>query len=705
MREVKYIKNLLQKENSYIFAVLIISLCLFIIGFIFSDLHQKKQIERDKLIIAEIVRHAEEASKQIATFFHDIKAATAQIEKEVTQSNLTNAEIRAMITESLKSTKGAFRAGLAFKKDRFNETYPLYSPYYQKSGKNTPNQQISDLYDYTQADPLTLIKEGGEIKEASQSTTPRTFWFHQPLKEGAMWLAPYFGHSANTLLSEFIRPFFSDYDKDYSNGFDGVIFMNLSLSDLSIITSELELENSGYAFILSDKNILVAYPKSDFLGKSLAQIAPQSQLIKVVLEQGENISLSRFIHPTNHKESWLMFSPIASSNYRLGILVWAEEVRAKHNIAPLFPYQEVSLICHIGSGIFLLGALIFSRYKTGIPFQICFILCGILFSVLLIISFDKLEKDPKEIVSNQIYDKENINNLLFKQNQKDLFYQDKIQLSLALESINFSAPSTLALIGKVELFGIEKSLDEPPLFFPLSLETNWEKVSKTSNVWRFNAKIRQPFDYASFPFDKEKIQLSIRLKNEYQSSLFIPHFDSYPQMTPRSLIAINQDNVHLNGWEFSESFFSYFDNDFSTLNYNLIIKRKLAGPFITYLFPLLMVLSLAYFTLLMWTKEPKKLALLGFNLTSVLGRISSLFFILILSHISLREALEAKGIIFLEYYYLASYSLLILVSVSTLLYLSNHKNSLINYKDGFFLKLLYWPYFIIFCILASLYKL
>ncbi|WP_157203872.1 MULTISPECIES: hypothetical protein [unclassified Marinomonas] len=85
-----------------------------------------------------------------------------------------------------------------------------------------------------------------------------------------------------------------------------------------------------------------------------------------------------------------------------------------------------------------------------------------------------------------------------------------------------------------------------------------------------------------------------------------------------------------------------------------------------------------------------------------MARSSSLFFILILSNTSLRNALEAKGIIFLVFYYLACYSLLICVTISSMLYLSNSRNYLIDYQDGLLLKVLYWPYFLLFCIMTTL---
>lgn len=522
-----------------------------------------------------------------------------------------------------------------------------------------------------------------------------------------MWLPPYYGTRAKNWLSEYILPFSSHYDNNLDNGYDGVIFMNFSLSGLSEITSRLNLENSGYAFILSNNDELISYPDPSFLGQSLTDIKAQDKLVKTLLDLRHKGDMTRFIHPISQKEAWLIFKPIKGSDFSLGILVLAEEIRAKFNIGIAFPYNNVSLVCKIAAFIFLIGTLILPSNTKQIYFKLSWILSFVLLASLLVICFDKLNKDISQLSKNQVYEIVNVSNLILKQVENKSQVSLKIPIQIIIDSLSFSDPSTIELIGQIQLENLGNNLSLPPIYFPMASQTKWEKVEQEQGVWKFNASIKQPFNYTSFPFDKEEIHLKIKLKNQYKSAILIPNFAFYGDMSPYSLPGINQDQVRLNGWSLNKSYFSYHIHDqrLSELSYNLVIKRNLTGPFITYLFPLLMILSLAYFTLLMWTKESQQLNLLGFSFSNVLARSSSLFFILILSHISLRVALEAKGIIFLEFYFLASYSLLICVTISSLLYLSNSKNYLIDYQDGLLLKVLYWPYFLLFCIITTLIQL
>lgn len=689
-----YLKQIFKIKINTSSLIIIIAILLFMLGIIFSDLHKRSIARIDNEITELILNKAEQANIEIADQFDLIKQATLKIEKKILAEHLTEMQIRQVIKEAVETTQGAYRAGVAFKRNRFDIRQPLFSPYYQKGAVNSLNQTLSQSYDYTQLD-------------SKVGNAPRTFWFHQPLSQGPMWLDPYFGHAADNWLSEYVRPFYANYDNDDNNGYDGVIFMNLSLSGLSKMTAKLKLENSGFAFILSDQNKLMAYPDKQWLGQPLMQVKDFDINLKTIIDQRKEASISRFIHPINQKESWIIFKPIKDSQYTLGIMVWAEEVRAKHNIPNLFPYDTISYLTFMSSILVLIASIRFPKTHSRALYRLSWVISLILVISLALVSYEELNKNISQLSPNQVYETVNVNNVLLKQGQAVRYENKQIPFRINLSSINFTSPSSIQIIGKLTLNRALMTQVEPPLFFPMAFRTQWERLDKQNAEWKFTTSIKQPFDYASFPFDKEKISLLIQVKNQYKHSLLVPNFKRYPSMSPPDLPGIEQKVVRINGWSLEESYFSYelSEDEVEGIAFNLIIKRNLIGPLITYLLPILMILSLAYFTLLMWTKERKMLMLWGFSFSSVLARSSSLFFILILSHISLREALEAKGIIFLEFYYLASYSLLICVTISSMLYLSNNQNYIINHQNGLILKLIYWPYFLLFCLITSLVQL
>lgn len=190
-----------------------LSVLFLLLSFLFDSLFKYERNKSDKILTEKIVEQVNYASSEISELFESIKNATTKIENRITKENLSDSQIREIIKSVVESTNGAYRGGIVFKKNRFNESHSLYSPFYQKMINNSSTQQISDNYDYTAPDNQFPLK--GEINNKNKS--PRTFWFHEPLKKGAMWLPPYYGTTAKNWLSEYIRPFFSDYDNDYSN--------------------------------------------------------------------------------------------------------------------------------------------------------------------------------------------------------------------------------------------------------------------------------------------------------------------------------------------------------------------------------------------------------------------------------------------------------------------------------------------------------
>ena len=91
------------------------------------------------------------------------------------------------------------------------------------------------------------------------------------------------------------------------------------------------------------------------------------------------------------------------------------------------------------------------------------------------------------------------------------------------------------------------------------------------------------------------------------------------------------------------------------------------------------------------TKSEQKLGLFGFSTSAVLAYCAALFFVLIVSHVHLRESVAAHGIIYLEYFYFVMYVAILTVSANSILFASDKQFRFIHYKDNIIIKLLYWP--------------
>lgn len=75
----------------------------------------------------------------------------------------------------------------------------------------------------------------------------------------------------------------------YKNGeFIGSSGMDISLDSINEISSSVKTYNSGYAFILNDKGIVLGHPNSEYIGKDILDIVKQKEHYKKILESTQN---------------------------------------------------------------------------------------------------------------------------------------------------------------------------------------------------------------------------------------------------------------------------------------------------------------------------------------------------------------------------------------------------------------------------------
>jgi hypothetical protein len=93
------------------------------------------------------------------------------------------------------------------------------------------------------------------------------------------------------------------------------------------------------------------------------------------------------------------------------------------------------------------------------------------------------------------------------------------------------------------------------------------------------------------------------------------------------------------------------------------------------------------------TAEPKKRDALGFNFTGVISIVSALFFVVMISHIQLRQKFSEDGIVYIEYFFLLMYFLMIMLIINTYIF-SKGKITSTNFiikNDNLLPKLYFWP--------------
>ena len=225
--------------------------------------------------------------------------------------------------------------------------------------------------------------------------------------------------------------------------------------------------------------------------------------------------------------------------------------------------------------------------------------------------------------------------------------------------------------------------------------------------WYFEATLRQPFDYATYPFDHKTVWVRLWHKQFSRNIVLVPDFEAYQATGPGDIFGIEEEIV-LETWERENTFFDYqlssYDTDFGITNYvgqqgfpelhyNFIVKRKFENAFIVYLLPLFLVATLLFAALLTISDKAELSERFGFSVSGFIGASSALFFVVMLAHIQLREQFAGSGIVYIEYFYILMYVLLVAATANTYLFSLRPKRGcgLILYEGNILVKIAYWP--------------
>ncbi len=225
--------------------------------------------------------------------------------------------------------------------------------------------------------------------------------------------------------------------------------------------------------------------------------------------------------------------------------------------------------------------------------------------------------------------------------------------------------------------------------------------------WSFDVTLRQKFSYKNYPLDHKTVWIKLWPSHFDRNIILLPALNDYSKTAPGDTFGIDTDIV-IGNWEINETFFDYklshYDTSFGLnqngneqsypeLSFNLVLKRKFLNAFIIHLVPLLTVAVLLFASLMSVTSEQPKRESFGFNFTAVISIVSALFFVVMLSHIQLREQFAEDGIVYIEYFFLLMYFLMISIICNTYFFSRGKENPTgwLHAQDHLIPKLIYWP--------------
>jgi hypothetical protein len=663
--------------------------------------YRSRTVAESRLKVVELTK---EAARKINAVLQQAVIAADSAAGFFTSGKFGLPGAKQFLRKLLKQNPYFYSGTITYKPYGYDPNRRLYSCFYVKNGQKLCYIQLDRHYDYT---------------------NPGYEWYGKAIEKGTHWSEPYFDRAASVLMVTYSSVFYRAGPGTKRKIPLGVITIDISLEGLTQIIESIDLGPGGYGSILSKKGVYLYHPNRELViaRMSILDVArewndPDRILLSERMSRGESGIIDHISTSTNGLESWLTYQPIPITGWSLQNTFLKNDIPLHRNTLR----KQLIRITLVGLIFMIFLLLMIVSFIPAAPWRSWVISIGI--TILLLVSiacvwhfamnFQSLEhqkNEYKKIISPPALEafKHKIARGHAKLKQAPLY----IPTGILVESLKFSDTNVLSITGSIwQTYSVEthKGLARE-VFIPETESFQAQKIfhiRKGDNEfirWRFRAKLYTQLQCSRYPLELEKIGIPLRHNSMNENVLLVPDLEAYRIRNPASLPGLKKEIV-LPGWTLKRSFFEYRKESFGTnfgfkqpnatgsyhnLYYNFVISKNFLDSFISNLTPLILVALLLFAILFISRSDLKMAKNLDTAAGKVLGFCSGLFFVVVFSHIGIRQKISAEEVFYLEYFYFIMYLALFWVSMNSLL-LSLAKNlKIIQYKDGLISKLMYWP--------------
>ena len=296
------------------FALASVSVALFILAFTggINYLFLKKELLEDASQKAELME--KNSRYHIETLIEKAQKTSTRLKDVFEEGDFSKEAIKKRVVEVLKEDDSFFGMTIAFKP---NGVYQApFSPYYYKTKDEIHYRDLASKdYNY-------LTKE----------------WYSIPAEQNkSLWSEPYFDEGGgDMLMATYSNPIV------YKDELVGILTIDITLQKIQEMVSDIEILDSGYAFILSDEYKILAH-KDDAL----------------VMSAYNNNS---FIHNEiiKEKDYWIYYAKIKNTELTLAIVFPVDELFASlHYMSIIY-----ILLASLGAFLLIVTMVLISRRVT-----------------------------------------------------------------------------------------------------------------------------------------------------------------------------------------------------------------------------------------------------------------------------------------------------------------------------------------------------
>lgn len=609
----------------------------------------------------------------------------------------------------------------AFEPFQYSPEKQLYAPFFVK--EDNEFIYIENFYDYT------------------DKNLDKAQWYVEVRDSGPMWTEPSFAGAAKRLVADYGVPFYKTNPKTGEKTLAGTLTSTITLKSLHSLLMAQSLGNTGYAYAISKKGLYLSHPNAEYpkQGKRILEIAQKTEnkafysIAQDILNEGEGFA--SYTNNVTDQDSWLFYNTINTSGWKVAVVMIKDELLANKRLVnqkkiKISIWACVSLLLLIVAfgGVIKGNDAAMWKLSISTSLGILFIIAFVWF--LEIKDSQRLHRSNNVLISDFTGLNSFLNTTFEKASSMNEAKPIVIPTGIFVEEVEFISGYNVNLSGYVwqkypnEVTGKVLEGFVFPQMAPDAEKLFLEEAYREQNDdfvligWNFRTTLRLNFDYSVYPFDRREINIRLRAADLSKNIVLAPDFESYKTLTPGSLPGTVKDLV-IPGWQASSSYFDYRDVNYNTnfgydefirqnnvpeYHFNILLKRHIISPFISTVIPLLVVAIMLFGVVLSTTKNRQKNVLAGFSAFGVVQTCAAFFFVIMLAHIDLRQAMDTEEITYIEYFYFIMYLKLLLVVFDVILFSNTKNTTIINYKDNLIMKLFYWPLLLSICLVITLLK-
>lgn len=614
------------------------------------------------------------------------------------------------IEDNLRSTflqNTEFAAlGVAFDADTSGTPFRLYAPFIRQDSKGAKIERLDSYYDY--------FVSNSHVQDVLSNPEA---WYQIAQNHERQWLAPFYEVALEKHIIRYTAPVYSAQQKKI-----GLVFVDIHFDWLHDQIEKYDIKDNNYLNLLTAQGNELYH---SFTG--LAQTTQQLAQIASV-----NTATDSTINVLTGEAAWQHSVTIAATQWQLRSVISkttiADIVDAStagdtdnnflHKLTKNDRVDWVSLLVLIGILLYTCVRLRRKRTSrlqlwidTGIYTVIFF--TGVIGIWILEYGAINPTKSQSIVLANKAiiekFERDNALRALNAYDEAPIY----VPVGLFIQSIEFLSASNVSITGYIwHRYQEGQDSDyEIGTVFPEAIATNinlayeQEKNGETLKGWYFETTLRENFSPDLFPLDRQSVWIRLWHEKIGENIVLVPDLKSYDSLNTRSLPGVEKDFV-LSGWSLFRSYFEIRENQYNTrlgiasktpggvvpeLYFNIEIMRNFINPFLAHLFPLFVVVLMLYAIVITMSTDDEKKDFLGFNAAGVVASCSALFFVALISHVQMRNELAANSVVYLEYFYLITYVIILLITANAVLLSLKVQLSFIQFHDNLLPKLFYWP--------------